>query len=261
MNYARWSCLPAGRENSTAAWQHNNLVEFLLPSMELVAQKREVFGRAVKPLRAKGMVPAELYGKGVANLHLSVSRKDLQKIFKKAGENSMITLMVDNEKRPVLIHDLQKDPVNDDVFSVDFYQVRLDEKIKVKVPVEFLGIAPAVKDKGGILIKAIQEIEIEALPTDIPHSIPINLESLLEIGQNLYAKDLAVSDKFCLPLDSETVIATVRAPATEEQEVVATQPVDVASVKVEGEEKKAEREAKKTEVVAEKPVNPEATPK
>lgn len=215
--------------------------------MELIVQKREVFGRAVKPLRAKGMVPAELYGKGLENLHLAVPKKELAKVFKQVGESSMVNLMIDNEKRPVLIHDLQLDPVSDEILSVDFYQVRLDEKLKIKVPVEFLGVAPAVKEKSGILIKVVQEIEIEALPANIPHSLQVNLESLLEIGQSVYVRDLAVSDKFRLLLSPETVIATVTALVTEEQEEAATQAVDISAIKVETEEKKAEREAKKIE--------------
>ena len=215
--------------------------------MELIAQKREIFGRAVKPLRAKGFVPAELYGRGLENLHLAVSKKELSKVFKQAGENGMVTLLVDQEKRPVLIHDLQLDPVTDEALSVDFYQVRLDEKIKIKVPVEFIGIASAVKDKSGILVKAVQEVEVEALPADIPHSIPVNLESLIDIGKSIRLKDLAIQGDFKFLIEPETVLATITAPVTEEKEAELAQAVDLSTVKVESEEKKADRDAKKAE--------------
>lgn len=223
--------------------------------MELTAQKREVFGRAVKPLRAKGFIPAELYGKGLENLHLAVPKKELAKVFKQAGENAIVTLLVDKEKRPVLIHDLQSDPVTDEVLSVDFYQVRLDEKIKIKVPIEFIGIASAVKDKGGILVKTVQEVEVEALPNDIPHSIPVNLESLIDIGKSIRLKDLLIKGDFKFLGDLETVLVTITAPLTEEKEAELAQAVDVSTVKVETEEKKTERDAKKAEEgVAKNPV-------
>jgi len=176
-----------------------------------------------------------------------VSKKELSKVFKQAGENGMVTLLVDQEKRPVLIHDLQLDPVTDEALSVDFYQVRLDEKIKIKVPVEFIGVASAVKDKSGILVKAVQEVEVEALPADIPHSIPVNLESLIDIGKSIRLKDLAIQGDFKFLIEPETVLATITAPVTEEKEAELAQAVDLSTVKVESEEKKADRDAKKAE--------------
>ena len=160
--------------------------------MELSVEKREKFGRAVSALRAKGLIPAELYGRGKENLHLSVGRKEFMKVFREAGENSIVTVVVDEKKHPVLIHDISRDPVTDVVTSIDFYEVRLDEKIRVKVPLEFVGEAPAVK-LGGVLVKPVHELEIEALPADIPHAFTINVAELTEIGKSLYVKNISVS--------------------------------------------------------------------
>jgi len=219
---------------------------FVDEPMELSVQKRDKFGKAVKTLRQQGLIPAELYGRGLENLHLSVPAKEFSKVFKQAGESTLINIVLgsgaDAERRPAMIHALALDPVSDEILNIDFYQVRLDERIKVKVPLNFGGEAPAVKDKGGILVKAMHEIEVESLPGNIPHTLNVNLSSLEEIGASVYVKDLSVSAGVKFLVSLETVIATVKEKAAEE---VITPEVAVESVKVETEEKKAERLAKK----------------
>lgn len=212
--------------------------------MELTVQKREKFGKAVKSLRAEGLVPAELYGKGVENLHLAIPAKEFRKVFKQVGESSMISVVLGSEKRPAMISGVATDPVTDEILSVDFYQVRLDEKIKIKVPLEFVGEAPAVKDFKGILVKAMQEVEVEGLPGSIPRSIAVDVSKIANIGESVYAKDLAIPADVKLLVGPEAVIATVTAQMTEEQEAKLAAEVKPEDIKVETEEKKAEREAK-----------------
>lgn len=219
--------------------------------MELQVQKREKFGKAVSVLRQQGLIPAELYGRGVENLHLAVPTKEFRKVFKQAGESSMVNVVLGNEKHPVMISGVATDPVTDEVLSVDFYQVRLDEKIKIKVPLEFTGEAPAIKDFKGILVKAMQELEVEALPTNIPRSLVVDLTKLAAIGQSVYAKDLAVPSDVKLLVGPEAVIATVTAQMTEEQEAKLAAEVKPEDIKVETEEKKEARAAEK--VAAEAP--------
>lgn len=215
--------------------------------MELAVQKREKLGRGVKALRGKGFIPAELYGKRLGNLHLSVSKKDFKKVFKEAGENTVVNLIFEGEKRPVLIHDVSYDILSDDFQSIDFYQVRMDEKLKVGVPVEFIGVAPAVKEKNGLLVKSLQEVEVESLPADLPHKLSADISKLVEIGQSLYVKDLFVPSGVKVLVSPDTVVATVTAKVTEEEELAMRQAAaaGVEGVKVETEEKKAEREAAK----------------
>lgn len=215
--------------------------------MELSVQKRTVLGRSVKALRNQGFIPAELYGRGVENLHLAVSAKEFKKLFKEAGENTIINILVDGEKRPVLVNDVSYDYLSGNFESVDFYQVRMDEKIKVKIPLEFAGVAPAVKEKSGILVKALQELEVEALPADLPHHLIVPLEKLADIGKSVYVKDLNVPSGVKVLVNPETVVATVTAQITEEEELAMRQAagVGVETIKVESEEKKAEKEAAK----------------
>ncbi len=218
-------------------------------SIELKAENREQFGRAVKALREKGLIPAELYGHGLANMHLSVPQKDFIKVFKKAGESTMINLMVGDKKHPVMIHHVAVDPVTDEVIAIDFYQVRLDEKIQIKVPVVYIGEASAVKEKQGVLVKAMNEIKVEALPTDIPRTIEVNLALLTDIGVDLHISDLKLPNNIRVLEDPTFVIATVTARMTEEEEAKLAAAADVNEIKTEGEEKKAEREAKASEAV------------
>ncbi len=218
--------------------------------MDLSVQTREKFGKAVKALRREGLIPAELYGHGASNLHLSVPSREFAKVFKEAGTNTLVNLLVEGKKQPVLIHEVDRDYLTDEVAHIDFYQVRMDEKIKAKIPLEFVGESPAVKEKAAILNKAMTEIEVEALPADLPHRLSADLSKLLDLNQSVYVRDIAVPKGVEVLVDPETVVVTATPPAAEEKKVEEV-PVDVSAVKVETEEKKAERSAEK-ETVKEK---------
>lgn len=216
--------------------------------MDLQVQKREKLGRGVKALRKHGLVPAELYGRSLENLHLSVPLKEFRKVFKIAGENTVVQVLLDGKKHPVLIQDVSYNPVTDEMESVDLYQVRMDEKLKVKVPLEFVGVAVAVKEKNGLLVKALQEVEVEALPNDLPHHLTVDISKLADIGQSIYVKDLAVPVGVKVLVNPDTVVVTATAKVTEEEELKMQQAAAAAGaegVKVETEEKKAERAALK----------------
>ncbi|HQA96090.1 MAG TPA: 50S ribosomal protein L25, partial [Candidatus Colwellbacteria bacterium] len=184
-------------------------------------------------------VPAELYGHDTDNLHLAVLASDLRKVFGEAGGNVVVDLEIEGVKHPVLIHDTSVDPLSDEFKSVDFYKVRMDEEIVSSVPLEFVGIAPAVKDLGGILVKAMDEVEVEALPANLPKALEIDVSGLIELGQSLFVKDIPVRGDFKIVVDPETVIATISEP----KEEVEVAPATVESVVVETEEKKAARES------------------
>lgn len=216
--------------------------------MKLVVQKREILGKKVKHLKKQGLIPAELYGHGLENFHLSVPRKDFSAIFKEAGESALIKLAVKSgeeikEKEfNVLIHDISKNSFTDEIDHIDFYAVKMDEKIKARVPLIFEGTSPVIKEKGGILIKSMHEIEVEALPAELPHHFQVDIGVLDEIGKSFLIKDLKPAKGVKILFDPETVIATVVEPAKEEEAAAAAAPVSVEDVKVEGEEKKKEKE-------------------
>jgi large subunit ribosomal protein L25 len=211
--------------------------------MDLAVKSREIVGKKVKALRKEGLIPAELYGHGIKNSHLSVSAKDFNKIFKEAGMSTILTLLMDQEKRPAIIHEVSHDSVSGDVIHIDFHQVRMDEKIKAKVPVEFVGEAPAVKEKGAVVNKAIYEIEVEALPGDLPHKLVVDLSSLDDLNKSVYVRDIKVPKGVEILIQGDSAVATATPPAPEEEKVEV--PSDVTAVVVETEEKKAERQAEK----------------
>src|SRR3989344_1417350 len=204
--------------------------------LELKAEKRNILGRKVKQLRKNGLVPAELYGHGFENVHLSLPDKDFLKVYEEAGEHAIINIVFEGDSRAVLIHDVVFPPMTNEVLSVDLYQVRMDEKVKAAVPLEFENESPVVKEKQAILVKNMDEIEVEALPADLPDMIKVDLSRLVNIDESIYVKDLPKSSKFDFAADPEMAIVSVVAPEEEKVE----EEITPEQVVVEGEEKAAE---------------------
>lgn len=204
-------------------------------------------------LRREGFIPAILYGHKIENVELVISQKDFNKIYQEVGENTMIELDFDSgkkkEKRPVLVTEVQYDNLANEPIHIDFYQVRLDEKISAEVPVHFIGEAPAVKALGGILVKSIHEIKVEALPQDLPHGFEVDLSKLENFESSIYIRDLLIPQGVKVLLPLETVVVSVTPPRSEEEIAATKEEVaeKVEEVKVETEEKKAEREQEKAE--------------
>ena len=214
--------------------------------MDLAVKTREKFGKNLKALRREGLIPAELYGRGFENAHLAIDGKEFKKVFGQAGESTIINLLIGKDSRPALVHDIQKDFLTDEIIHIDFHQVRMDEKIKAHIPLEFKGEAPAVKEFGGVLNKTISEIEVEALPGNLPRYFEVDISGLKELDQSFYVSDLKIPRGVEILVEPKTVIATVPPPA-EEEKVEEVVPTDVTAVKVESEEKAAERAKEKTE--------------
>ena len=198
----------------------------------------EIRESSLKPdaVRASGLIPAEIYGKQFENKHITVSAKEFGKVFEDAGENTIVNLNVGGETYPVIVHDQQKDPISGKFLSVDFFKVRLDEKITAPIPLEFIGESPAVKEMGGVLVKSMDEIEVEALPSNLPHEIKVDVSAIKEIDGSIYVKDLPAAGDYEITTDPDTVIATVMLPEEEVVEPVAS----VEDIVTEGEVKRAE---------------------
>lgn len=212
--------------------------------MDLKTEKRDILGKKVNALRQNGSLPAELYGRAMPNLHLSVNAKDFEKVYKAAGENTIVNVIVDGTPKPALIYDVQHHPVSGDIESVDLYAVRMDEEITATVPIILTGESEIVKAGLGVLIESMDEIEVEALPADIPKEITVDISGLKEIGNSIYVKDVVITGKFKFSIDLENVIVSISELAPEEEPVVAEMTPD--QVVVETEEKKAERDAAKS---------------
>ena len=218
---------------------------------ELKANKREELGKKTNALRRAGFLPAVIYGEGVKSSPLSVLYKDFEKIYKEAGESTLIGLDVDGKPYNVLIHDIKRDPITGKPIHADFYSVRMDKEIKTKVPVEFFGESPAVKNDGGILVKVMQEVEVEALPQNLPHSIRIDITPLAKFEDRIFARDMFLPEGVKISVGAEEVVALVEPPRSEDElaklaEVAEAAPIEVKTKKeIKAEAEKAKEEAEK----------------
>ena len=197
----------------------------------LKSEKRELFGRKVKRLRKAGKIPANIFGKKIKSEAISVDNKEFIEVFEKAGE----TQIIDLTGKPVLVSNTQVDPISAEYLHVDFRQVDLTEKIEAMVPIEIEGESPAEKQNLGTVVQQIHEIEVEALPTDLPEKIIVDASILVEVDQAIYVKDLKVDKKVEIKTDLESIVIKVEPPTKEEVvEVVAEVPAE-GEAPVEGE--------------------------
>jgi len=183
-------------------------------------------------------LPAVLYGPKIKTAQpLELDEKDFEKVYQEAGESSLISLKIGKENFQVLIHQSQKDPLSGTFLHIDFYQPILTEKTEVKVPLLFEGMAPAVKELGGTLVKNISEIEVEALPQDLPHEIKVDLSILKAFEDYILVKDLSVGDKVKILRTPEEIIAQVLPPEKVEEELEKPIEEKVKEVEKVGEKK------------------------
>jgi len=229
-----------------------------MTKLTLNATKRKILGRKVKKLRAEGLLPANIYGKDVKSLAVQVDLKDFDAVFKKAGETNIVYLNVEKQKgkeKPILIHNLQVDPVTDQPLHVDFHQVDLTKKVTADIPLEIKGEAPAV-EKGGVLVQLMDEIEVEALPTDLPDKIKVDVSGLTEIGDTIVLKDLKIDTKKVKLTEEnlKTVVAQIEEPTKEKEEE--KKPEEEAK---EGKEEKPAEEKEKSEEKKQEETKPEET--
>lgn len=193
-----------------------------MAKLTLNPTKRSLIGKKVKNLRNQGFLPANIFGKGLDSVAVSVRLKDFQSIYKEAGETQLVYLQLEGEdkERPVLIGNVQYDPVTDKIFHIDFHQVNLKEKVTANIPVELIGESPAAKEFQAVVVANISEIEVEALPTDLPENIPVDISVLKVIGDSIKISDLDIDrSKVEVLTDPETII--VSAAEQQKEEIIA----------------------------------------
>lgn len=220
-----------------------------MTTLELKSKKREILGKKVRVLRNEGRIPAVVYGGKNQALPISVDLNEFNKIFKTAGETTLVKIFIDDEKfRNVLIYDIFRDSVKGNVRHVDFYEVKMDEKIVKKVPIIFAGFSPAVVDLGGVLVKSMQELEVRALPADLPRDISVDISVLRTFDDNILVRDIKLPNNVETLENLQTSVAVVAAPRSDAEIEALSSEVEakVEEVKVETEEKVKEREAEKT---------------
>jgi large subunit ribosomal protein L25 len=221
--------------------------------LTLKAEIRDVKTTTPATIRKAGKIPAVFYGKKEASTSISIPKLDFMKVWKEAGESSVVKLDTPDGEKESFIHDVDIDPVSGAPRHADFYVFEKGHKVEVALPLEFTGVSPAVKDLGGTLVKVLHEIKVEAMPKDLPHNLVIDISALAQFGDQILAGQIALPHGVELKETTEEVVATVSAPREEKEEEVA--PMDLSSIEVEkkgkeeveGEEGAAAPEEKKAE--------------
>ena len=203
----------------------------------------------IKRLEEKNsdFIPAVVYGPGIENNNISINLKEFSQLFSEAGESTLISLeSEDGANYFALIHDVQKDPLSGEFIHVDFYQPNLEKKVEVSVPITFTGIAPAVKELGGTLVKNFLEVDVRALPQKLPHSIEVSVAGLNTFDDVVTIKDLIVPEGVEILKNPEEIIALVTEVEKEEELASVEENVEAVSKiekKVKGEvEEEVEKE-------------------
>lgn len=206
--------------------------------MILEAQKRDV-KEDLKALRKSGSFPAVVYGPKQEAISIKINTIAFLKTLKEAGESTVVNLSVDGDTHEVLIQDVVKDAVRGDMIHADFYAIEKGKKVSVNVPLEFVGESPAEK-LGGVVVKVLHEIEIEAMPKDLPHEIEVSIDALVDMDSQIHVGDLVMPSGVTLLTNPEEVVVLIQAQREEEEEPVVE--FDPSAVKTESELKKAESE-------------------
>jgi len=196
--------------------------------------------RKVNAIRKDGGLPAVLYGRHEANTAIEITARDFEKVFKSAGESTVIELTGLGATKQALIHEVDIDPVTGIYRHADFYVIEKGQKVTVSVPLVFNGVSLAVKDQGGILVKVMHELEMEVDPTELPHEIEVDISTLTTLESQIAIKDLKLPKSAVLTLDVEELVAMISVAKDEPEEPAA--PIDLSAIETSVERGKKEEE-------------------
>jgi large subunit ribosomal protein L25 len=195
-----------------------------MDKIELGVANREILGKKVKHLRRQGITPVHLFGHGIKSLALQCDTGELEQVLAQAGYTGLVSLKLDKEKKPrtVVVREFDRDWRRGKLLHVDFYQIKMAEKIRLEVPVVLIGEAPALKSKDNMLEHELETLSVECLPARIPDGIEVDISSFIEPGQAIRVKDIAVDKDITVLNDPELVVAKISWRPVEkvEEEVV-----------------------------------------
>lgn len=203
-------------------------------------EKRDA-GAKLGSLRTSGKIPAVMYGPKNPAESVAVNEGEFIKAFRQAGESTVIVANLDGHEHETLVHDLDLEPVSGKIRHIDFLVLEKGKKITLHVPLEYVGESAAVKG-GALLVKVLHEVEIEAMPKDLPRNIEVDISTLVNLESQIKAGDLKLPNGVELKTDVEEIVAIVSAAKEEVEEVAA--PVDLSAIEL------SEKKGKKEEEVA-----------
>ncbi|MBU1705690.1 50S ribosomal protein L25 [Patescibacteria group bacterium] len=229
---------------------------------KLQATTRELQGRKNYILRNEGRVPGVVYGAGTTPLNIAVDHNTLAKLFRTAGESTLVEMQIEGGKTlNVLIQDIQKDPLREDIIHADFRAVDMNKPIEAEVKLKFIGEAPAVKVLGGTLVRPMESLLIRALPKDLMSVIEIDLSKLVTFDDAVRVSELVLPEGVEVLEEPNSTLALVAPPRSDEEMASLDKAVeaDVSAVKVEGEKKEGEEGAEVSTTEGEKKDEPAKT--
>jgi len=195
-----------------------------MDKIKLEVTNREILGKKVKHLRRQGITPVHLFGHSIESLALQCNTGELERVLAQAGHTGLISLKLNEEKEPrtVVVREFDRDWRRGKLVHVDFYQVKMGEKIKLEIPVVLAGEAPALKFKDNMLEHELDTLTIECFPAKIPASLEVDISSLTEPGQAIRVKDVALDENITVLNDPELVVVKIILRPVEklEEEVV-----------------------------------------
>lgn len=213
-----------------------------MEKINLAVGERKETGRKIREA-ASSKIPAVVYGHGFETKNVWVGATAFNRVFEKAGTNTMVLLEIGDAKPVnVLIHDFQAHPITNQIMHIDFFHVRMDETVDTNIPIVITGESDAVKTLGGTLTH-IESVAVRALPGDLIHEITVDISKLRGFDDRITVSDLEVSDKIEILIDEQTSVANVIAPRTQEEVDAADEEVDVDVSKVESATEKGGEEA------------------
>ncbi|MBI5620070.1 50S ribosomal protein L25 [Candidatus Gottesmanbacteria bacterium] len=195
----------------------------------LSGTSRKATGRKVKQLRAAGQLPGTVYGKKIKSESITVAKADFESVWHKAGETGLVELTGVGTPRSVLIHSVQLHPVTRALLHVEFFQVDLKEKVKTRVPIVLTGEVAAVREKTGVLLKVLDEVEVEALPTDLPEHLSLDVGVLKEVNQELKVSDITVPKGVTILADGGLTVVKIGSLVSREAEAQAAEEAAAAA--------------------------------
>jgi len=207
-----------------------------MDKIELDVTNREVLGKKVKHLRRQGITPVHLFGHGIESLALQCDTGELARVLAKAGHTGLIGLKLDKEKKPrtVMVREFDRDWRRGKLLHVDFYQIKMEEKIRLEVPIVLVGEAPALKFKDNMLEHELENLTVECLPAKIPASVEVDISSFTEPGQAIRVKDIALDKDVAVLNDPELVVVKISWRPVEKVEEEVVEEVVEAEEAVEG---------------------------
>jgi large subunit ribosomal protein L25 len=225
-----------------------------MDKIELTVANREILGKKVKHLRRQGITPVHIFGHGIESLALQCDTRELEQVLSQAGQTRLISLKLAKEKKPrtVVVREFDRDWRRGELVHVDFYQVKMEEKIRLEVPVVLVGEAPALKSKANMLEHELGTLTVECLPAKIPNSLEVDISSLTEPDQSIRVKDVALAEGITVLNNPELVVVKISLrPVEKIEEKVVEEAVEVEA-KVEAEVAEEAAEASKEATSEEK---------